>query len=256
MPILPPPFAAIDRYILLLAHPDDEVYSAALIQRLLAAQKSVHLVYATSGDAKGLGAVRQQELQASLALIGLPAAALHLLQVPERAVLDELATIVAQTLRLAQQLDRQCLIGHAYEGGHEAHDGLAFCGAEVAQKAHLRHFVYPLYHGKPPERQGARFIPAHQHDQLAVALDQPEAQLKTDIIRAHASQAGHFEGLMRSAPDYLELLQRREVYREVIPPYDFGQKPCAEVGYEFHRNGFTFSDFQAAMAAYQADSPL
>ncbi|MEO1451576.1 MAG: hypothetical protein AAFV07_18750, partial [Bacteroidota bacterium] len=84
-------------------------------------------------------------------------------------------------------------------------------------------------------------------------LTAEEARLKTDIISIHASQEAHFSGLRRSAPDYLSLLQAREVFRQVHPPYDFAQRPRPEVGYEFHRNGFKFKDFQASIAAYRPE---
>ena len=240
------------RPLLLLAHPDDEIYVCALLQRLVRAGRPVALVYATSGDAKGMGDIRRAELRTSLATIGLPPEALHLLEIPERAVLDRLEAIIEGTLAIAAAFQPDVLIGHDYEGGHEAHDALSFAAAEVVRRLPVaRHVVFPLYHGQPAERRGARFKPGRSgYTQLALRPE--EAALKEQVIQAHASQSAHFEGLARSAADYRQLLHSRECYLERLEPEDFSQPPMPEIGYEFHRNGFTFASFQAALARYRA----
>ncbi|GAB4409694.1 MAG: PIG-L family deacetylase [Bacteroidia bacterium] len=242
------PLHTFHRYLFLLAHPDDEIYACVLIRDLCRQGKAVKLVYATRGDAKSMAAIRTAELQASMQRIGLPNADLHLLGVPERDVLDRMGDIVEGTLALGFRPD--VVVGHDYEGGHEAHDALCFCATEVAQRTGAAQVVFPLYHGKPPERQGARFKPGRT-GYLTYPLDADGAALKQAVMAIHASQAAHFAGLQHSAPDYLDLLTSREVFLLLQTPPDYSVPPMPEVGYAFHRNGFTFSDFQRACVACQ-----
>lgn len=243
------------RALFLLAHPDDELYVCALMQRLLRAGRDLAVVYATTGDAKGLGDLRRAELRTAMRTIGVPAEALHLLEIPEREVLARLPAIVTETLAVGAALQPGVIISHDYEGGHEAHDGVSFAAAEVARRLPVaRHVVFPLYHGKPTERRGARFKPGRQgYTQLRLRPE--EAALKEQVRLAHASQAGHFRGLQQAASDYRQLLHARELYLELPVPEDYRQPPMLEVGYEFHRNGFTFADFRAALAHYEASLP-
>jgi LmbE family N-acetylglucosaminyl deacetylase len=235
------------RYLFLFAHPDDELYVGALLQRLIRAEKAVLLVYATSGDGAGFPERREAEALTSLALCGVSDDQVHFLKIPEHQVLNHLGELISRTAALAADFRADCFISHDYEGGHEAHDGLSFAASKVASSSPTAHFyTYPLYHGKPQERQGARFKPSRT-EYMTLPLSPEEAALKTAIIAAHASQQAHFEGLKRSAWDYLDLLQAREVYFPVGEPIDFAKPPMPEVGYEFHRNGFRFADFQVAI---------
>lgn len=237
-----------NRYCFLFAHPDDELYACALIQQLLHAGKQVLAIFATSGDGAGFPERREQEALDSLTHCGLAASQIRFLRVPEHQVLSHLSRIISLTIAELQGFQADCLISHDYEGGHEAHDGLCFCASRVVEECQISHFyTFPLYHGKPRERKGARFKPSRT-DFLTYPLTTEEAQLKRTVMATHASQHRHFEGLQRSSPDYLKLLGEREVFFEVKTPIDFGVPPMEEVGYEFHRNGFRFQDFQEAIS--------
>ncbi|MEM7369584.1 MAG: PIG-L family deacetylase [Bacteroidota bacterium] len=238
---------AYDRYCFFFAHPDDEIYSCALIRRLVHTGKRLLILYATSGDGAGFPEKREQEARDSLAHCGITDKDIRFLRIPEHHVLSHLKQLISLAVQLSRDFQADCLIGHDYEGGHEAHDALCYCSSELVKKNNIPHFyTFPLYHGKPQERQGARFK-ASRTDFLSVPLSDEEAQLKRDVLATHASQFRHFEGLQRSAPDYMELLCNREVFYKVQQPIDFSKRPMEEVGYEFHRNGFTFQDFQAAI---------
>ncbi|MEM7655742.1 MAG: PIG-L family deacetylase [Bacteroidota bacterium] len=239
------------RIAFLFAHPDDELYVGAMIRRLSAANKSIVAMYATSGDGAGFPERREAEAKASLAKCGLSSEVIHFLRIPEHQVLNQLEPLLEKSQSVLRDFQPDCLISHDYEGGHEAHDALSFAASWLTQHAAapIQLYTYPLYHGKPQERQGARFKPSRT-DFLTFPLSPEEAQLKLDLIATHASQQPHFEGLKRSAEDYLTLLQAREVLFPVDRPINFSQPPMPEVGYEFHRNGYRFTDFQAAIAPF------
>ena len=237
------------RYCFLFAHPDDEIYSCALIRRLVRDRKSVLALYVTSGDGAGFPEKREQESIDSLALCQLSSAHIRFLRIPEHQVLSHLGHIISLATQVCKDFRPDCLVSHDYEGGHEAHDGLSFCASKVVESCGIPHFyTFPLYHGRPQERKGARFKPSRT-EILSFPLDDEEARLKREVIATHASQHRHFEGLQRSSSDYLELLCTREVFFEVKEAIDYSVPPMQEVGYEFHRNGFRFADFLAAIQA-------
>ncbi len=238
-------------YLVLLAHPDDEIYCSALLHRLILKQKEVHVLYATSGDAKGQGQIREAELRASMELIGVPTTNVHLLAIPEREILENVNKLVVKAGELISQHHIDCFIGHDYEGGHEAHDIVSFVATELVRIHQIDlHIVFPLYHGRPQERKAAQFKPSRKNF-LEMMLEPEEKKLKEGILNIHKSQKGHFEGLKRSTHNYMDLLKRREVYHVVHEPISFRKKPMEVVGYEYHRNGFTFDDFQEALDEYE-----
>lgn len=239
---------AYNRYCFFFAHPDDEIYCCALIQRLMQSGKQVQILYATSGDGAGFPEKREQEALDSLAHCGVRQESIHFLRIPEHQVLSHLDQLIRLAQETSASFQPEVLIGHDYEGGHEAHDALCYCASELVRKAGIPHFfTFPLYHGKPQERQGARFKPSRTNF-LTNPLSDKEGELKRLVMSTHASQYRHFEGLQKSAPDYMDLLCSREVFYEVKQSIDFSMPPMEEIGYEFHRNGFTFQDFQAAIS--------
>lgn len=240
-------------FLVLLAHPDDEVYCAAFLSRLIKKGKIVHVVYATSGDAKGMGKIREEEVKTSMNRLGISPPFIHMLQVPEQHILAHLKIIVNRVGAIIANHQVESLISHDYEGGHEAHDAISFCASELVKIHQLTdHIIYPLYHGKPQERQAAQFKPSRIIF-LEMMLEPDEKKLKMDILDIHQSQKAHFEGLKRSTENYLALLQKREVYHMIQEPISYRKKPMEEVGYEYHRNGVTFDDFQAALDLYESE---
>lgn len=239
-----------NKYFFIFAHPDDEIYSCALMNNLSKKGKEVHAIYATSGDAGGRGVTRMRELKNSLKLIGV-SIHLHLLNIPERKVLDNFKRIISKINDLIKKYNPDCFVSHDYEGGHEVHDGISYCVSEsTSKRKNLIFFVFPVYHGKPQERKGARFKPTRKNI-IELFLNGSERKLKASVLECHKSQTDHLDGLKKSSKDYHKLLLGREVYYRVNNPIDYQKKPMLEVGYEYHRNGFKFSDFLRAINEYK-----
>jgi hypothetical protein len=74
--------------------------------------------------------------------------------------------------------------------------------------------------------------------------------LKKAVLACHASQQKSFALIGVSTPSYLDLLCSREVFAVVDQPIDFTQKPMTVIGYESHRNKFTFERFRTVLEEY------
>lgn len=243
-------------YFFVFAHPDDELYSCALMNRLIKEGKEVHSVHITTGDAGGKKQERAKELKKSLKTIGLKEKNTHLLEIPEKKFLQSFGQIVSSIIKLTKKNGVDCIIGQDYEGGHEGHDGASFCAAEAAKRLGIKnYFVFPIYHGKPQERKGARFKPARKNI-IKLDLTKNDRRLKEQVLLAHASQKSHFDGLKKSSGDYYGLLLGREVYYAVRRPMDYLKRPLKQIGYEYHRNGFKFKDFLGSVRKYEKQLSL
>lgn len=237
-------------YLFIFAHPDDEIYCSVLLKQLIDQGKSVNVIYLTSGDSGGNPDVREQELYAVYKLIGLTREHIHLLRTPETKIFLKLSPIISAGIKITQQHDVDCVIGQDYEGGHEGHDIASFCAQEIVHRLHIRgYYIFPVYHGKPTERKGARFKPSRKR-YIEINLNHKESMLKKHILTAYQSQQKHFDGLQQSSADYKRLLFSREQFFKVSTSIDFSKKPMQTIGYEYHRNGFSFKKFQDILKKY------
>jgi len=240
-----------NKYFFLFAHPDDEMYCSVLINRLISDDKKVVLAYATSGEEGGDAKKREREVLDAIGKIGIQRNDVRFLRVPEKELLNRLIQVVDLSLKIAKNLGADCVIGQDYEGGHEGHDAASFCAAEVVKLAKVDHyFVFPIYHGKPDERKGARFK-RQRKDYFSLTFGKNEKRVKKGVLDSHQSQKKHFEELQKSSNDYFDLLFSREVYFRIETQINFKEKPISEIGYEYHRNGFKYVDFKKAIKAYK-----
>jgi LmbE family N-acetylglucosaminyl deacetylase len=243
-------FLAYNNYFFLFAHPDDEVYVISLIHRLVENKKKVVLIYATSGDGGGKAKEREKEASISLGGAGVGKNNIYFLRIPEKKLLGNLRKTVNLSLEIIKKEKCDCIFGQDYEGGHEGHDAVSFCASELSRLAKIKnYFVFPIYHGKPWERKGARFKPQRK-EWLTLKISKKEQEIKRKAISAHKGQQEHFASLQKSSGDYYKLLFSREVYFKIKNRVAFSRKPMAEVGYEYHRNGFKFRDFKKALGRY------
>lgn len=238
-------------YLLVVAHPDDELYSCVLVRRLILSGKKVSIAFITSGDAGSNPAIREQEALKSAALVGIENDNVYFLRIPELQFPTLIKEVVRKGVEIIKENSIDFVIGQDYEGGHEGHDLASFCASEMRRIAGVRTYsIFPIYHGKPQERKGARFK-SERSDFCTLALTAEEKELKKKVLEAHAGQKGHFDGMQRSSADYEDLLFKREVHAVIDTGIDYKKRPTEEVGYEFHRNGFSFNDFQQAIALYE-----
>lgn len=237
-------------YFFLFAHPDDEIYTSVLLNRLVNKNKKVHVVYATSGDSWWNPELRSSELKKSMNIIWIEESNIHMLEVSEKDIMKSVKDIVNKTCDLVKKYDWDCIIWQDYEGWHEWHDIVSFCASEVASKCNInKFFVFPIYHWRPWERKWARFKPERDKN-IELKLTQKEKNIKEKVLNSHSSQKWHFDWLKKSSSDYMDFLLSRELYFEVKEDIDYTKKPTDEVWYEYHRNGFKFYDFTNAINKY------
>jgi len=235
-----------DKYLLVIAHPDDEVNCGALLQRLVVAGKQVRLLLLTDGDAGQNPEGRIGEMRDSVAAIGLPETALTPLHVPEHTLLQRSHEAYEGVLRAATEFTPDCVLSLDYEGGHEGHDLASVIAHRVAQAASVSHVVFPDYHFRDGRRYGLEFVPGRTAD-YTLSLTDEEKDLKIKLLEAHSGQLGFYLRLQKTQPGYFALLFEREIYRTFPANFDYLQRPDYPLGYEHHRNGFKFEDVAAAI---------
>ena len=234
------------RYLFVLAHPDDEIYTCAFIQQLVNDGKHVDMLFATSGDYQGpdMTRVREAEARASMQLLGVLMANVHFLRIPERQLMEHVTAVREQVLALATTVLSDCIVGHDFEGGHNGHDALSFCGSRVAEERHIPLYVFPAYHGRPEERLWNQLVsPRVATDTLTLS---PAMQiLQGRVMAAHASQTSFFDMVRRSTS--YELFSTREIVRFVSEPINYSAPPTSPMGYEYAGSALRFEDFGTAI---------
>lgn len=239
------PFS-FSRFLVLVAHPDDEVNCAALLKQLVDRGKHVQIVLLTNGDAGITNAAeRVKEMTESIRTIGLEERGLLSLGIAEKELLTNAAVAYEKAFQAATGYAPDCLLSLDYEGGHEGHDLASFIAHKIAQKLSVAHIVFPDYHFRNMHRHGLEFLPGRQPD-YTLELTDADKDLKISLLEAHRSQLGFYMRLQKNQDDYFSLLFSREVYRLFPDEYDFLARPDYQIGYEYHRNGFKFADFVAA----------
>lgn len=233
-------------YLFIFAHPDDEVPCCGFMHQLVRSGKRVVVVYATSGDAGVHTSVREQEASESLSAIGIPKQHAFLLRIPESKLLQRLPEALDRLTHIRDQVQPRCIISLDYEGGHEGHDAVSFLASQAARDARLPLYVYPAYYGPRGRRVANKFLPGRKTTEV-IKLNDSDVDIKIKVFEAHRGQIGTFLHHQRQNPDYFRLAFEREIFRQISKPIDYRKKPASEVGYEFHRNGFTFSDFLKAV---------
>lgn len=239
-------FASATRYFFVFAHPDDEVYSCISISNLLQDGKTVHVLYVTSGDYRGaeIAVVREKEALASMQVIGVPAANVRFLRIPERELMKKIREVREGIFTLAQNLGVECLVSHDFEGGHNGHDAISFCTSHSAQSLGILFYVFPAYHAWPEKRVWNRFVFPREATYVHLLL--PEEKTKKEgVVRAHTTQSVFFETLKAGDQEGLFLL--REVLRPGGKPEGYFAPPTSPVGYEYPGSSIRFEDFKKSI---------
>lgn len=238
-------FFQFSRYLFVFAHPDDEIYTCAFIQKLTNERKRVDILYVTSGDYQGpeMIEVREEEVRESTQLLNVPVANVHFMRVPERQLMDKVNEVRENFLTQATKLSPDCIIGHDFEGGHNGHDAVSFCTSRVAEEVHIPLYVFPAYYGWPEKRIWNQFASHEATDTLTLTPDMKALQDR--VIAIHASQAGFFNTIRQSSSN--DLLSAREVLRLVTQPINYMEPPTVPVGYEYSGSKLRFDDFKTAI---------
>jgi len=232
--------------LLVVAHPDDEVISAA---GLLGRFPRAGVICLTNGaphwgsSARNAGfdnwmdyaMTRAAEAKAALALLGREIAPNTNLGIPDQATGDNL---VAATRHLASRLKSgfERVITHAYEGGHADHDSAAFCVhaacALLAKEGGKAPLIVeaPLYNAPDGKFVWSNFLPNDDAGPVSVfPLSAEEQDRKRRMFACHRTQEQVFTNVGLKT----ELFRQAPRYHFTAPPHP------GEVGYVQFMGGST-----------------
>lgn len=238
-------FLDFDCYLWVLAHPDDEVYTCALMKKV-AKKARVSVVYITSGDYRGpeMIDIREAEAKKSMALIGVSQEDVHFLRIPERELMDSLNDVHGKLSTLATDISPGCVVTHDFEGGHNGHDAVSYLSFRLTRKLGTLLYFFPAYNGWPETRRWNQLVRSETNC-FTYPLDTDAQNLKLEVINCHQSQTGFFD-LIKQSDDYKEF-----VNREIVCPspenLNYNQPPSGPVGYEFPGSTVKFADFKQAI---------
>ena len=232
--------------LLVVAHPDDEVISAG---GLLGRFPRAGVICLTNGaphwgsTARNAGfdnwmdyaMTRGGEAKAALALLGRDIVPNHNLGIPDQGSGEHLIAATRHLLpRLRSGFD--CIITHAYEGGHADHDSAAFtvhaACALIAKAGGKPPLIVeaPLYNAPEGKLVWRNFLPHDDAGPVAVfPLSAAEQDRKRRMCQCHVTQQQVFTNVSLES----------EMFRQA-PRYHFSAPPHAgEVGYVKFMGGVT-----------------
>lgn len=196
--------AADGPFVVVAAHPDDETIGASW---LLARAPGLTVVHVTDGAPRArslwpsaapatraaYAALRRDETEAALALVGVPARRIRNLGVADQDASVALVEIAHALCQLLAALSPQVVVTHAYEGGHPDHDAAAFATraalALLARAGAHRPWLLEMtaYHRREDALCTGAFLPGSGPEQ-ARALRDEERTTKQQMFARYASQ--------------------------------------------------------------------
>src|SRR5262245_262455 len=238
--------------LVLVAHPDDEVVACgALMQRM---QHAV-VVFATDGAPRVEGfwkkygsreayaEVRRQEARRALRTAG--ATPVFLSNLAPGGIADQelFRTLPAAMRALEQviaQVQPECILTLAYEGGHPDHDAVCFMASVARTRSRLPVWESPLYHRNAEGASVMQAFPYLTGGELELCSECGQLEKKIAMFHIYESQGLVLESFR---PDY-------ETYRP-LADYDFTQPPLPwKLNYEWWGWNITGEEVSAAFAGY------
>ena len=215
------------RILLVAAHPDDESIGAG--GQLHHSKDRVHILHATDGaplnpafarDA-GFGSreeyarARTVELRCAVSQAGIPWERCRNIGLPDQDTVNHLPHL---TEAIASHIDRirpDCVLTHAYEGGHPDHDSCAFaCRVALATAGSTAGlWEFTSYHTGPDGLITGEFL-GDSGRTVVHELDEEQRTRKRRMFGCHGSQA--------RVLDWFRI--DREKFR-AAPGYDFTRPP-------------------------------
>src|SRR5476649_1168464 len=110
MLLMQPELFNFQSYLLVIAHPDDEVNCGILLHRLIAQDKQITVVLLTNGDAGSNPAGRVDEMRESALAVGLNPDNLVFLGIPEIELLSNMTMAFERTLEAAMGIKPECVL--------------------------------------------------------------------------------------------------------------------------------------------------
>jgi LmbE family N-acetylglucosaminyl deacetylase len=248
-------FQKDDRFLFLLAHPDDDTFICGTMKMLLADGSDVHAAWLTSGDYFGQGELRESELSEAMKILGLDDSRISLLRQPDLGLVPGMEPAAELVADLLGELKPTVLFVTAFEGGHPDHDSANFLAYEGCLRANIqpRIFEFPLYNGTGPFHHWKWRInafPPGGPEVLSRPLSDEAIDCKYRMMKTYSSQ-WMYMGPARLASPRERLKRSGEPYRACPFDRDHTIRPqLGTLNYERWFNFFikiTFNDYVEAV---------
>jgi LmbE family N-acetylglucosaminyl deacetylase len=217
------------RVLMVVAHPDDETIGAGGRLDALALAAIVHVTDGAPRDpafANHAGfatpdayrAARRAELEAAIAVAGVPATRLVALAVPDQDACDHLVELTHRLEALIDEHAPAAILTHPYEGGHPDHDAAAFIVQAARDRLGPRApacIEMAYYHRVDQALVCGAFLPGSPPGRL-VTLSPAQRMRKQRMLACFASQ----RAVLATFDDAHERFR-------IAPRHDFTQRPHA-----------------------------
>jgi LmbE family N-acetylglucosaminyl deacetylase len=186
--------------LVLVAHPDDEVIACgALMQHM---QKAV-VVFATDGaprdesfwrqyqSREAYAGVRRQEARHALKTVGaLPVFLSDRVNggVADQELFRNLRAAVPAIERIIAEIQPDCILTLAYEGGHPDHDAACFMAWIAGRRAAVPVWECPLYHRNAQGDSAMQTFPALTGNELELRTECALLEKKIAMFHVYESQ--------------------------------------------------------------------
>jgi LmbE family N-acetylglucosaminyl deacetylase len=223
------------RTLALVAHPDDETACAALLHRA----REPLVVFGTDGSPMSpffwgrfgsrasYAAVRREEAQRALPLIGIPhptflSTHASRLAFPDQQLYQRLDEAWVALLELASKLHLEAILAPAYEGGHPDHDSCSLLACLLGRELGIPVWEMPLYHRSQSGSLKHQEFLNLNGTELTLYPTAEELGKRAEMLSTYASQ-----------PDASQFVNSPvELYRPQ-PEYDYSCPPHAgQLNYE------------------------
>jgi LmbE family N-acetylglucosaminyl deacetylase len=240
--------------LLVATHPDDETIGAGgLLGRI---RDSVHLLHVTDGaprerrwwgapalpSREAYAAARREELEAAMAVAGLPPERLESLGIRDQEASLDLRGLALRVREAIERIGPEAVLTHPYEGGHPDHDAAAFAvhaalGLLAREGRGAPRLVeFASYHRAAHGGIAVgEFLPGSGEEEWTLRLSAAERERKERMLAAFATQR------QTLAPFGAEVERFR-----VAPAYDFTLPPHpGPLHYEQFEWGCTGEEWRA-----------